>query len=55
MFERLHDGDAVRLAYAHELHGRLLAQPMLRQTLASLDPAHGELLARAIRWAQAHP
>jgi hypothetical protein len=55
MFERLHDGDARRIAYAHELHARLLAQPMLRQTLASLDPAYGELLARAIRWCQLNP
>lgn len=51
-FERLREGDEKRIAYAHELHERLRKSRPLRQTLASLDPEHGELLARAIRWCQ---
>jgi hypothetical protein len=49
-FERLHDEDERRLAYRADLHRRLVTQPNLRAVLASFDPDHSEILARAIRW-----
>lgn len=54
-FEDLHEGDARRIAYAHDLHRRLTTQPGLREVFASLDPECGEILARAVRWVQALP
>jgi hypothetical protein len=51
-FANLMEGDARRIAYAHDLHARLVAQPNLRLVFASLDPSMGEILCRAIKWAQ---
>lgn len=52
MFRDLHEGDARRLAYAHDLKRRMQEQPRLRLVFASLNPEYPELLARAIRYCQ---
>jgi hypothetical protein len=54
-FEHLHEGDEGRRAYAQDLWHRMRTQPQFRLVLASLNPEHGELLARAIRHVQANP
>jgi hypothetical protein len=52
-FANLAEGDARRLAYAHDLYIRLKGQPNLRLVFASLDPSMAEIHARAIKWCQA--
>jgi hypothetical protein len=51
-FERLHEGDEKREAYRAELHRRLTTRPNELLWFASLNPEYGELIARAVRWAQ---
>lgn len=52
MFRDLHEGDARRLAYAHDLKRRMDTQPNLVPLLATFSPEWPELLCRAIRYAQ---
>lgn len=51
-FIRLREGDEQRLAYRAELHHRLTTRPNELLWFASLNPDYGELIARAVRWAQ---
>jgi hypothetical protein len=51
-FEALREADEKRIAYARDLHRRLLEQPNLKALLATFDPEMCEILCRAIRWAQ---
>lgn len=51
-FIGLIEDDEQRRAYRAELHHRLTTRPMELALFASLDPEHGELIARAARWAQ---
>ena len=47
-FAKLHEGVAKRRAYAHDLKRRIDTSPQFKLWMASLDPAYGELIARAV-------